>query len=614
MGQSGSKPPGSLPFGHVAYLDTSSPATEKQHSTNDNDHKDDTLQPSQEGHEGDRLLSAPQQYGLSTPYCDNNNNNIIRYQYRPCTPPTPPTPLSFNFTSTSYPSSSSSTSSFSLFGSVQAKDHMDINKNNNNDKLPSSDWLTLMNDVTYVDATYYQKAPSNDRTMINTKDHRNRNPLPPLPSFTMTEKSLTTTDLKSIDKTMHVISLAQQNLIRLNPNIGLFTMICKLDLTNNKLTCLPDSIGYLGRLESLYVGNNQLDALPDTIGHLTKLIELDVSHNQLTTLTPCIAYLKKLQILIVSQNHIHELPVHLVVGLKGLTILDLSDNPISVLPAEITQLHFLRRLLLDGCPLVDPSTTTLASSSSSTTLLLSSQSSSSSPITASRIRKPPCYSLLHSPPSLLEQCARSIVRDTKRHSYYQQRFYQLSPHLVTYLYSATPCTLCQNPYFDTYVARGRQIERNGRWLPVEYRLCQAHFTTEDDRLLSMFSSEGTSSSSSSSSFLSTSMDRGLSWNQPYRPSLPALPKLTRRKSSLQTKDQKDTQQHKAALMMESVIQQQQQQEHTQDDVRMELFNNGWRAHRMKVMNKNQSGFLSLTKSSSHLRGDRNTDTPQHQQV
>jgi hypothetical protein len=86
-----------------------------------------------------------------------------------------------------------------------------------------------MNDVTYVDTTYYHKAALLHNG-IQRGDY-DQNPLPPLPpSVNISEKSLTTTDLQSIDKTMHVISLAQQNLIRLNPNIGLFTMICKLDL------------------------------------------------------------------------------------------------------------------------------------------------------------------------------------------------------------------------------------------------------------------------------------------------------------------------------------------------------------------------------------------------
>ncbi|CAO3600477.1 unnamed protein product [Absidia cylindrospora] len=494
------------------------------------------------------------------------------------------------------------------------------NKNNNNDEISPSHWITLINDVTYVDTTYYRKPspPSNNNYHHTDTNDENESPLPPLPSFTMTEKPLTTTDLKSIDKTMHVISLTQQNLIRLNPNIGLFTMICKLDLTNNKLSSLPETIGSLNRLETLYLGNNQLETLPDTIGHLTKLIELDVSHNQLNTLTPCIAYLKKLQVLAASHNLIHELPVHLAIGLKGLTILDLSHNAISVLPAEITQLHFLRRLLLDGCPLIDPSATATTTATASS----SSLATHSTGLT-SRTQKPPCYSQLHSPPSLLEQCARTIVRDTRHHSYYQQRFTQLPYHLVSYLYSAIPCTLCQGPYFDTYVTRGRLVERTGRWIPVEYRLCRAHFTNENDRLLCMFSSEGATFSSSSSTAMDLKTTSSLCWNQPYRPPLP--PSLSKKKKhtgrrrksastlSLTTPSTSSSssiyqdvvyQQHQtaASLMMESVIQQppQQQQEPVplDDNTRMDPINsNGWRAHRMKVMNKNQSGFLSLTKSS-----------------
>ncbi|ORZ15808.1 hypothetical protein BCR42DRAFT_415937 [Absidia repens] len=619
MGQSGSKPPGSLPFGHVAFLDTSSPATDIQQSTNDDDQQNSNSNNEDEKHK-DRLLSVPHQYGLTTHYSNSSSNSNLNsstsIHYRPCTPPTPPTPLSFNFSS----SPSSSSSSFSLVTLSHITDHMDTfnnnNKNNNNDEISPSHWITLINDVTYVDTTYYRKPspPSNSNYHHTDTNDENESPLPPLPAFTMTEKPLTTTDLKSIDKTMHVISLTQQNLIRLNPNIGLFTMICKLDLANNKLSSLPETIGYLDRLETLYLGNNQLETLPDTIGHLTKLIELDVSHNQLNTLTPCIAYLKKLQVLAASHNLIHELPVHLAIGLKGLTILDLSHNVISVLPAEITQLHFLRRLLLDGCPLVDPSATATTATASSSSLAATYSAGRTS-----RTQKPPCYSQLHSPPSLLEQCARTIVRDTRHHSYYQQRFTQLPYHLVSYLYSAIPCTLCQGPYFDTYVTRGRLVERTGRWIPVEYRLCRAHFTNENDRLLCMFSSEG-------ATFASTTMDSkssSLSWNQPYRPPLPpTLAKKKKKKTDRRRKSASGTlsslttpstsssssiyqdvafQQHQtaASLMMESVIQQPQQEPMPQDEnMRMDPINsNGWRAHRMKVMNKNQSGFLSLTKSS-----------------
>ncbi|KAI8096702.1 uncharacterized protein BX664DRAFT_311622 [Halteromyces radiatus] len=458
--------------------------------------------------------------------------------------------------------------------------------------MPPSHWMTLMNDVTYIDSTYYQK---NITPYNPSDDHTTGNPLPPLPPFTMTEKILTSADLQTIDKTMHVISLSQQNLIRLSPSIGLFTRICKLDLSNNKLSSIPTTIGYLYQLEALYLGNNQLDSLPDTIGYLTKLVELDVSHNQLTTLTPCMAYLKKLQALTVAHNQLQDLPVHLVIGLKGLTILDLSHNPITILPAEITQLHFLRRLLLEGCPLMDPDSTNI---------------------------KPPCYPLVHSPPSLLEYCARTIVRDTKRHQYYQQRFPQLSDHLIEYLNSGTPCTLCHAPYFDTYVARGRLVERSNRWIPVEYRLCQAHFTDETNRLLYMFSSSSSSpsldhtlTSSSPSSISST-----FSWHRPYRPPLPQLPNKIKRKSIYNHSITTDsistiTETTTTAVMMESVIQQQQQQQQQllmQDDTRMDpINNNGWRAHRMKVMNKNQSGFLSLTKLPSN--GNRQSDDPQQQQ-
>jgi Leucine-rich repeat (LRR) protein len=56
----------------------------------------------------------------------------------------------------------------------------------------------------------------------------------------------------------------------------------ELDLSNMKLTELPESIGQLTQLIKLDLSYNQLTAVPDSLGQLTRLIELNLSNNQLT--------------------------------------------------------------------------------------------------------------------------------------------------------------------------------------------------------------------------------------------------------------------------------------------------------------------------------------------
>ncbi|KAI8065211.1 hypothetical protein BC940DRAFT_304465 [Gongronella butleri] len=370
-----------------------------------------------------------------------------------------------------------------------------------------------------------------------------------------------------------------------------FPSIFFISRSNNQLTRLPESIGYLQQLESLSLQDNRLTCLPDTLGYLVGLVELDASRNQLTRLPSSLGYLDKLQSLHAGHNGIRDLPVQMVSGLRTLVILDVSHNPISVLPAEITQLHFLRRLILDGCPLeaiIHHSTMHPADASSSLTLPLppmplsplvranSASSLSQNRFITSRALPllPPsasdanlgdngdendmdsdnmdhqhqhnahAYSLRHNPPSLREQCARQIVRQNLHVDD------ALPEHLVRYLQTATPCTLCRSPYFDTYVRRGRWIERGNRWIPLEYRLCKAHFSTQQDRLLYLFSQEQLPTLTSP-------------YMQPYRASLPEI-----------TRDpppRPATPNNNAAPPAK------------------------FRSHRMKVMNRNQSGFLSLSK-------------------
>jgi len=156
--------------------------------------------------------------------------------------------------------------------------------------------------------------------------------------------------------------------------IGQFTKLKVLNLSDNQLSQLPPEIGQLTSLVLLDLSDNQLSQLPPEIWQLTNLQELDLGinttaivaperrsvrlpnvqqlkrgGNQLSTLPPEIGQLTNLQRLILSGNQLSQLPPE-IGQLTSLQQLDLGGNQLSQLPPEIGQLTNLRQLVLDNNP------------------------------------------------------------------------------------------------------------------------------------------------------------------------------------------------------------------------------------------------------------------------
>ncbi|KAG1054066.1 hypothetical protein G6F43_003904 [Rhizopus delemar] len=243
-----------------------------------------------------------------------------------------------------------------------------------------------------------------------------------------------------------MMDLSKRNIFTITSDISYLTMIKRLELSNNQLYELPDAIGYLHQLEYLSVSHNHLVFIPDTICHLSQLKQIDLSHNHLQSITPYLGHLSRLESIHLQHNQLSQLPFTLD-GLSSLMSLDLSHNPISILPAQLIQLPFLRRLRLENCPLA----TSLDH-----------------------------FDTRHDPPSLREICARTLVPFRKK--------VQLTESLDDYLSSYSLCNHCHRPYFDSFVSRGRWLERNDLAIPLEYRLCSAHWSDESDRVFATFSS------------------------------------------------------------------------------------------------------------------------------
>ncbi|KAI9307874.1 hypothetical protein BJ944DRAFT_157233 [Cunninghamella echinulata] len=249
-----------------------------------------------------------------------------------------------------------------------------------------------------------------------------------------------------------ILDLSGRNLVKLSYGIGYLTNLTKLNLSNNQLTSLPKSIGYLKNLTVLNTSSNQLESLPDTIIHLKKLKALNVSYNKLQQLPTCIGSFPSLIIIMANNNQISYVP-HEIANLRKMISFNISNNPLTTLPAGLATIKSLRKLIADECQ-----------------------------FTTEFIQE-----AKHDPPSLLELCARTIVKkQTPKSSL-------LPDHLYEYLSSYQQCSHCHGPYFESFVTRGRFIERLSRQpIALEYRLCSAHWTDDQDRILNLFSSSSPS--------------------------------------------------------------------------------------------------------------------------
>ncbi|XP_068599438.1 leucine-rich repeat-containing protein 40 [Brachionichthys hirsutus] len=165
----------------------------------------------------------------------------------------------------------------------------------------------------------------------------------------------------------NLVSLSlQQNLLENVPeHLGQLSHLTELDLSNNRLKELPSGLGHLTGLQNLHLSHNQLSRLPDSLVRLKSVKVMDCSSNQLSDLPPHLSEmlameqlnlrhnklssLPKLPALVlkdlyVGNNHIEQLETEQLACLTAISVLELRDNKIKKLPAEIGSLSTLTRL------------------------------------------------------------------------------------------------------------------------------------------------------------------------------------------------------------------------------------------------------------------------------
>jgi len=164
--------------------------------------------------------------------------------------------------------------------------------------------------------------------------------------------------------------------MRLPLDIGQFTTLQLLDLSDIQLQTLPITMCKLKNLKELLLKGNQIEHWPSCLGRLSSLENLELDHNKLKELPPVeLARLTNLEFLSLVGNELEVIPqsvsslqklneLHLdknklkqltcgVIALTNLQVLSLENNNLSVLPS-LKNLHSsLECLFLYGNPVCD---------------------------------------------------------------------------------------------------------------------------------------------------------------------------------------------------------------------------------------------------------------------
>jgi len=252
-----------------------------------------------------------------------------------------------------------------------------MKKNTSNETIPEivfnirKPQLTVTDSVEYIthsnslenlfdeDSSIYKKIESQKLEDITTSKSLNLN-----------NKGLKTFPIINNPHNLEELNLSNNRLSNLPEDIQLFISLIALNLSNNQIETIPDSFRYLTslkvlnlnrnrlttisdwvltleHLQAIYLSDNQLSELSGIIGSLKGLTEMNVSNNSLTELPKNIGDLQDLTYLNIEKNKLKKIPESFS-ELQNLTILNLSDNYLQEFPSGITHLHNLTHLYLNS--------------------------------------------------------------------------------------------------------------------------------------------------------------------------------------------------------------------------------------------------------------------------
>ncbi|NHJ46912.1 MAG: hypothetical protein FK733_03910 [Asgard group archaeon] len=123
-------------------------------------------------------------------------------------------------------------------------------------------------------------------------------------------------------------------------------IITSLNLSNLKLSKIPDIIFSLKELIVLELSQNNLTEFPEKIQNLDKLTILNLANNRINYVPSWINCLTLLKVLKLNNNQIYSLP-KTIGSMTLLRKLYLQSNQLHLLPFEIIDLKLLEEIHLD---------------------------------------------------------------------------------------------------------------------------------------------------------------------------------------------------------------------------------------------------------------------------
>ncbi|XP_033107307.1 leucine-rich repeat-containing protein 40-like [Anneissia japonica] len=149
---------------------------------------------------------------------------------------------------------------------------------------------------------------------------------------------------------LRVLNLAENSLTSIPYSFGMLKNVVSLDLNNNQLGEIPSEIGRMSSLQQLYLRHNRLTHLP-LLPDCSSLKELHVGNNRIAEITPKhLEHLTSVSVLDLRDNKVKVVPDEITL-LQGLNRFDLSNNDISSLPFKLGTLPHLKSLVIDGNPM-----------------------------------------------------------------------------------------------------------------------------------------------------------------------------------------------------------------------------------------------------------------------
>lgn len=125
---------------------------------------------------------------------------------------------------------------------------------------------------------------------------------------------------------LKVLDLANNQLTSISDAIGKASSLVELRLNNNQIDKLPEAIGQLEHLEVLDVKQNKIETVPQYFGSLKALTKLNMDQNKLTVISECFSYLTALKDLSLARNKIERIEGDALKPLRNLVMLDLNQN------------------------------------------------------------------------------------------------------------------------------------------------------------------------------------------------------------------------------------------------------------------------------------------------